>query len=237
MRTPDIDRGMTVAAMLLATCLSASAVAAAAPSPADPVPVATQDTALSEERWFVRVGAIGALYNSSATIAMAGQSIPGATAYARNNVTPILDVGFDVTRSFAVVMMSGIPPRTAVDGRGTVSPLGNLGAVRFGPIFLTGLYRFPEVARFRPYAGAGVAEALILKNYDGAVSDLKVHDNSGFTLQAGVEYQLNPSWGVFVDYKRLWLALNASGTLENAPITARVTLNPNLVSAGVRFSF
>ena len=237
MRTPEIDRGMIVATMALAGCLSASAVQAAEPSPPDPVAVPTQNTAGPEERWFVRIGAIGALYNSSATIAMAGQNIPGATAHARDNVTPILDIGFDVTKNFALVMMSGIPPRTAVDGRGTVSPLGNLGAVRLGPVFLTGLYRFPELGRFRPYAGAGIAEALILKNYDGAVSDLKVHDNSGFALQAGVEYRLSPSWGVFVDYKRLWLALNANGTLENAPITARVTLNPNLVSAGVRFSF
>ena len=237
MRTPEIDRRMIVAAMLVAASLSAFAVHAAAPSPANAAAVATQDTAPSENRWFVRVGAIAALYNSSATIAMAGQNIPGATAYARNNVTPILDVGFDMTKSFAVVMMSGIPPRTAVDGRGTVSALGNLGAVRFGPIFLTGLYRFPEVVGLRPYFGAGVAEALILKNYDGAVSGLKVHDNSGFVLQAGVEYQFSPSWAAFVDYKRLWLALNANGALESAPINARVTLNPNLVSAGVRFSF
>ena len=191
----------------------------------------------SESRWFARVGAISVLYDSSAWFSASGQVIPGATAHARNNVTAIFDVGYDITKDFAVLMMSGIPPRTAVEGRGTVAPLGTLGAVRFGPVFLTGIYRLPQWGGFRPYAGAGLAHAFILKNYDGSVTALNVHDNSGFVLQAGFEYRWNNSWGVFLDYKRLWLDLRADGQIQGAPVTAHVTLDPNLVSAGVRFQF
>jgi outer membrane protein len=190
-----------------------------------------------ESRWFARVGVIGALYESHATFASDGQTIPGASAHARDNITGIFDIGYDVTKDFAVVMMSGIPPRTAVEGRGTVESLGMLGAVRYGPVFLTGLYRLPQWGHFRPYVGAGFAHAFILKNYDGSVTDLKVHDNSGFALQAGFEYRWSERWGLFADYKRLWLALDADGLIETAPVTARVTLNPNLISAGVRYQF
>ena len=187
--------------------------------------------------WFVRGGVLGALYDSHATIALSGQEIPGATAHARDNVTVVFDLGYNVTKNFALVLMSGIPPRTAVEGRGTVGPLGTLGAVRLGPIFLTGIYRLPEWGALQPYVGAGIAHAFILKDYDGSVARLHVQGNSGFVLQAGFEYRYSKSWGVFVDYKRLWLRLDADGLIENLPVTARVTLDPNLVSAGVRYQF
>jgi outer membrane protein len=197
----------------------------------------TTETA-GESRWFIRAGAVGALYDSSASFAIGGQDIPGATAHARDNITAIFDVGYDVTKQFAVMMMAGVPPRTAVDGRGTVGSLGNLGAVRFAPVFLTGIYRLPwEWSDFRPYVGAGFAHAFILKDYDGAVTQLKVDGNSGFVLQTGIEYRLNESFGFFLDYKRLWLRLDADGLLGNVPVTASITLDSNLVSAGVRYQF
>jgi len=223
---------LSVAACLFMGSLRAQEAGAAATSDAPGM-----TTPAVKSRWFVRVGVLGALYDSYATFATAGELIPGASAHARDNITGIFDFGYDITSDFAVMLMSGIPPRTAVEGRGTVAPLGTLGAVRLGPIFLTGIYRLPQWDGFRPYVGAGFAHAFILKDYDGSVTHLKVHDNSGFALQAGVEYRWSESWGVFVDYKRLWLHLDADGLLGTVPVTARVTLNPNLISVGVRYQF
>lgn len=223
--------------------LSAAACLFGGPAQAQEVGATSTPAALGmttptgESHWFVRAGVLGALYESHATFATSGQVIPGATAHARDNITGIFDVGYDITNNVSVLLMSGIPPRTAVEGRGTVSPLGTLGAVRLGPVFLTGIYRLPGWGGLRPYVGAGAAHAFILKDYDGSVTHLKVHDNSGFALQAGFEYRWSGSWGVFVDYKRLWLHLDADGLLGNMPVTARVILNPNLVSAGLRYQF
>jgi outer membrane protein len=133
--------------------------------------------------------------------------------------------------------MGGIPPRPAIIGGGTVASLGKLGAVDFGPVILSGIYRLPERLRIRPYIGAGVAHVFILGNHDATVTRLKVHDNWGFVLQAGFEFRLNRSWGLFVDYKRLWLFLNAEGLLAKAPVRARETLDPDLVSVGLKFHF
>lgn len=76
-----------------------------------------------------------------------------------------------------------------------------------------------------------------MRDHDGAVTQLKVHDNWGAALQAGVEHRLNNGSELFVNYKRLWLYVNADGRLANAPVRARVTLDPDLISVGVKFHF
>ncbi len=214
--------------------------------PPSPSPIATGTAQVAtlvdsgsktESRWFARLGVLGALYNAHATIATNGSVIPGATARVTDNVTLMFDIGYDLSDRFAVMLMGGIPPRPAVIGQGSVSSFGTLGSVLYGPIFLTGVYRLPEWRGFRPYVGAGVARAIILRNHDGAVTQLKVHDNWGPALQAGVEYRLKSGPELFVDYKRLWLYVDADGRLANAPVRARVTLDPDLISVGVKFHF
>ena len=191
----------------------------------------------TQRRWFARVGALGALYHSHATIATNGSVIPGATARVSSDVTMGFDIGYDLSDHFAVMLMGGIPPTPSVIGEGSVSSFGRLGSVLYGPVFLTGVYRLPEWRGFRPYVGGGVARAIILKNKDGAVTDLKVHGNWGGAVQAGVEYRLNHRTELYVDYKRLWLYVDAGGRLAGAPVRARVTLDPDLVSVGVKFHF
>jgi len=188
--------------------------------------------------WFGRIAALGAFYHSSATIATNGQLLPGATATVSNNQTATVDVGYDFTRNLFALLMVGVPPRPTVTGQGTVTSLGALGRVRYGPAILTAGYRVPTGGAFRPYVGTGVAYAIIVKNHDAAVSQLDVHNNWGFVLQVGAEYRLNKAWDVFADFKQLWLAVNAVGFLAGGvPVKARVTLNPSLVSAGIKFRF
>jgi outer membrane protein W len=55
-------------------------------------------------------------------------------------------------------------------------------------------------------------------------------------MQAGAEYNLR-GWNLFLDYKYVWISVDADGSLGNAPVTARVKLNPSLFSAGFKFRF
>lgn len=190
-----------------------------------------------QSKWFMRTGPLWVAYQSSADITLMGNTLPGASARARNNVTLMLDLGYEVTDNFSVLVMGGIPPRTAVEGAGSVEALGTFGAVRFGPLFLTGVYRLPSRYGVTPYLGTGMAHAFILKNYDGAVSDLDVHGNSGPVVQMGVEYEWTERWKLFLDYKHLWLKLDAYGTLTDAPVKAKITLDPDLLSMGIAFHF
>lgn len=189
-------------------------------------------------RWYGRVGAVGAIYHSSATFATGGTAIPDASAQVSNNKSLTLDVGYDITRNISTQLMLGIPPRPTITGQGSVAQLGELGAVRYGPGILTGLYRVRRWRAFQPYVGPGVVYAIFLKDHDGAVSDLHVANNFGAVLQAGAEYKLTGRWSVFGDFKEVWLGVNAHGLIGGAiPVTAHVPLNPSLVSAGVKFRF
>jgi outer membrane protein len=190
-----------------------------------------------ESRWFVRVGALGALYNSHAVFSSYGTIIPGASAQVTNGATVSLDLGYDVTDNVAVMLTGGYPPQPNVIGNGSIAPIGTLGAVRYGPAILTAVYRFPQWRGLRPYAGGGVVRAFIFRSFDGAVQQLKVDDALGYALQAGAEYRLDRKWALFVDYKRVWLDVNAQGLLAGFPVRGRVTLDPDVVSAGLKFHF
>lgn len=216
------------------------------PPEAIPAPVAREPAQVADDahaqrgsssRFFARVGVAGALYNSGAKISAGGAVIPDATVHIKDDITAILDLGYNITDDFAVQIMVGIPPRAAAIGRGTVAPFGELGAVRLAPVIATAVYRLPAFYGFRPYVGAGGTYVFILKSDDGAVTSLDVDGNWGAVLQAGVEYKLSRRVELFADYKRLWVKVRAEGNLGPAPVRARVTLDPDVVSAGIRLNF
>jgi outer membrane protein len=187
-------------------------------------------------RWFGRVGVLDAIYYSGARIAVNGAVKPGATAAVSNDATVTVDIGYDLTRNIALMLMAGFPPKPKMTGEGTVASLDRLGEVRYGPVMLTATYRVRDWGAFHPYAGGGVGYAIILKERDASVLDLKVHNNWGLLLQAGAEYDLGQTWSLFADVKKLWLSVNADGVLAGgAPVAASVKLNPILISVGVKF--
>jgi outer membrane protein len=196
------------------------------------------DAAQLTSRWFTRIGLLYAIYHPSATIAMSGQTIPGATATVSNNVTVMFDLGYDITKAFSIQLMGGIPPKPTVTGERTVASLGDLGAVRYGPVLLTGNYHMPRRRGWRPYVGAGAVYAIIFDDHDRAVSDLVVLNNVGFVLQGGVQRSIADNVEFFLDFKEVWLAVDAHGKLAGGvPVTARVTLDPSIVAIGVKFRF
>ena len=188
-------------------------------------------------RWFTRVGLLGAVYHSGATIATNGTVVPGATVDVSHDVSLTLDIGYDITTNIFTSLMVGIPPKPTITGQGSVAELGELGAVRYAPGILSGGYRFRRWGSFHSYAGPGVVYALILNDQDGSVSHLHVRNNFGFVLQTGVEYSLYKKWSLFVDFKEIWLGVDAHGFIGDAPVTAHVKLNPSLFSVGFKYHF
>jgi outer membrane protein W len=57
-------------------------------------------------------------------------------------------------------------------------------------------------------------------------------------VQGGAEYEVNSKYTLFVDFKEVWLAVNAHGVLsDGTTVKARVNLNPSLVTVGIKFHF
>ena len=191
---------------------------------------------LKQSRLFTRVGLLVAPYHSSATIATNGQLLSGGTAEASNNVSMTFDLGYEITNNISVSVTTGIPVKPHVTGEGAAAPLGILGKVRYGPMIVAGQYHFPKVGRVTPYVGGGAAYAIIFKNFDGSVKNLRVNNNWGSVLQGGAEYELNSKYTLFVDFKEVWLAVNAHGVLsDGTAVKARVNLNPSLITVGIKF--
>ena len=189
-----------------------------------------------QSRLFTRLGLLIAPYHSSATIATNGQLLSGGTAEASNNVSMTFDLGYEITNNISVTVTSGIPVKPHVTGEGAAAALGILGKVRYGPMIVAGQYQFPKIGRITPYVGGGAAYAIIFKNFDGSVKNLRVNNNWGSVLQGGAEYELNSKYTLFVDFKEVWLAVNASGVLsDGTAVKAHVNLNPSLVTVGIKF--
>ena len=190
----------------------------------------------SQDRCFTRIGFLVAPYHSSTTIATNGQLLSGGSAKASNNMSVTFDLGCDITKNISATVTSGIPVKPHVTGEGAAASLGILGKVRYGPMIVAGQYRFPKIGRFRPYVGGGAAYAIIFKNFDGSVKNLQVNNNWGSVIQGGTEYQVNSKYTFFVDFKEVWLAVNAHGVLDDGTdVKARVKLNPSLVTVGIKF--
>src|SRR3981189_658629 len=71
--------------------------------------------------WFVRVGVLEAIYNSSVRISTNAGGSPGASANVTNNTTVLFDLGYNPTPNTYIMFMAGIPPKPDINGTGTVS--------------------------------------------------------------------------------------------------------------------
>lgn len=190
----------------------------------------------SDPMWFLKVGVSGVIFNSSASIKVGGVTVPGASARAHNNVTATFEIGRYLTNNIALAFTGGYPPLAKLTGAGTAAPFGTLGKATYGPAVLTLQYHVKEWGAFQPYVGVGGVYAVILNSRDGAIRNLHVKSGVGFALQAGVDYQLSRNWVVFVDVKKLFVSVNATGILLGSA-TAKVKLDPTIATVGLSYRF
>lgn len=185
--------------------------------------------------WFFRAGPTGLLFDSNASITLGGSHLAGASLQASDNATLILEGGYFVTPNVAIVFSGGIPPRTTFTGTGTIAGLGELGNATYGPAVLSVNYYVSGLGSLKPYIGVGPAYAFIFSTNDGVVRDLHVNGNWGFAVQAGCDYRITKNWSLSADVKYISLEVHARGELFSEPVKAHVTLDPTVISLGVKY--
>ncbi len=166
--------------------------------------------------------------------------VPGAGAKLSDDTTLLAEIGYRFTPEWSAGLTVGIPPTTDIDGTGSAAAFGRLGEMKYGPLALTGQYQFNAGGRLQPYLGAGAVYYLVMDEKDGAVAGLTVDNAWGSVLQAGVDYKLSPTLGLFVDVKKLFLKTTASGNLPalgGAPVKADAKLDPLVIQAGLLLQF
>lgn len=209
-----------IAVLAIGACLSASARAEAPPT-----------TGL-----YVHVGPGALLFSPSAKVRTEGVTIPGATVAIRNEVTGMVELGYQLG-SFGVSLAVGGPPLATIRGADTLAPLGALGRIRYGMSVLAAQYHFGAIGRFHPYVGAGPVLLLVFSNQDLAVQNLKVRDNVGAALQAGADFDLDQRWSLFLDVKKAYLRTSAQAKLGPVPLAAKIRLDPMAISGGISYHF
>ena len=221
-------------AALAAACAVAPAAAADLTPPLPP-PAAAAESLLSP--FYVHVGAGGIFLSESARITVAGQRQAGANISARAQFTPIAELGYNLTPNWAVSFTGGYPPLVKFSGAGTLKPFGTLGKATYGPTTFTGHYHFTGLGAFKPYIGGGVVAMIVFGNKDAAVSNVNLQPNLGLAAQVGAEYMVTDHLGVFVDVKKAYLRTTAKGYFGLAPLKAKATLDPLVLSSGIAYRF
>jgi outer membrane protein W len=115
--------------------------------------------------------------------------------------------------------------------------------VRMTPITAALAWHFFPNGSIDPYLGAGGAYVMFnnsnFTTANNGITGIGFRDRSGAMAEGGVLFGLNRNFGVTVDAKYMWL--RGSGNAQFAGGTtgglSNFTLNPFIVSAGLRFGF
>lgn len=218
---------LSAAALAVALPAAAADLRGANPLP-PPAPVPLPDAA----PFFVKLGVTGLFLSEKADISVMGAPLPGANVKVKPQYTATIEAGYNITPNWAVSLTTGLPPLAKVDGKGVVAPYGRLSNVRYGPMALTAHYHF-DFGAFRPYIGAGPAFLLVVKNYDRFLTGFEMRNSVGFAAQVGADYMITERFGVFIDAKKAYLRTTAVGAMGAAPVKAKVTLDPLILTTGV----
>ena len=219
-----------LASLLASTALPAFAADIPARSKA-PAPILAEPSP-----WMIRVRAISVLPRDSASVTV-GTGAPTSSLKASDSVIPELDISYFFTKNIAAELILGVSPHN-VKGTGALAGQGTIGRTWLLPPTLTLQYHFTDFGAFKPYVGAGPNYTFTFNNDPkGGFTAFKVKNAPGFAVQAGFDYMLDKNWGLNIDVKKFWLRPDATGATGGSPVTAKVRLDPWMISTGIVYRF
>ncbi|WP_241911611.1 OmpW/AlkL family protein [Telmatospirillum siberiense] len=160
-----------------------------------------------------------------------------------NDYVPELDAAYYFSDHFAAELIAGTTQHSVKDKGSTFGKTIDLGNVWLLPPTLTGQWHPLARSAFDPYVGAGLNYSIF---YDaggapalgGQRTRVSYKNNFGEALQVGANYQVNGSWFVNVDVKKIFVSTTAVVKLNGTEATrANVRVDPWLVGVGVGYRF
>ncbi len=190
---------------------------------------------------YVHAGAVGAFPQVNAQ-ATGGGIFSAANIAIPPQYTLALETGYFLTPNLAIGFGAGVPPIAHIKAAGfpMAAALGTAlqGSVRYGPVVMLLQYHFTQFGAFQPYAGVGAGYVLNLGNInDGVLTNFSWDQNFAFVLQAGTDWMFTPSWGVFIDGKKLFYSTDAQGFSGGIPVRTHARLDPWAASTGITFKY
>jgi len=166
----------------------------------------------------------------------ADDDLDGVEVTLSTAVVPELDFTYFFTENWAAELILGTTKHNVgVDEDG--SEVADLGHVWLLPPTLNLQYHFTG-GTVKPYLGAGINYTIFYGIDEGEVVDIDYDSSVGFSLQGGLDYDLNDKWFLNFDIKKLFLKTDVSvdvGEEEILPVD--VDINPLIIGLGVGMRF
>jgi outer membrane protein len=160
----------------------------------------------------------------------------GGDADVGNALVPELDFTYFFTDNIAAELILATTQHS-VNLRNSTSGDLSLGRVQLLPPHLNLQYHFFPKKKFSPYLGAVIGYVFFLNEKDGSsISSIDYENSVSWSLQAGLDYQLNDRWSLNFDVKKAFvdtkLHINGGGVTAGD-----VDLDPWVIGFGVGYRF
>ncbi len=181
----------------------------------------------------IRLRAIGVVPEDNSSSTTIGGHV-NATAQA----APEVDFSYFFTDNIAAELIAATT-RHDLQARGTSVGTVDVGSAWVLPPTLTLQYHFMPHERFSPYVGVGMNVSFFYGNSAAGptVKSFSLDNNVGAALQAGFDYNVSGHWFANFDVKQIFVNTTAHLNTALGPVTAKTSLDPLVVGAGVGYRF
>nr|6QAM_A Chain A, Outer membrane protein AlkL [Pseudomonas oleovorans]6QWR_A Chain A, Outer membrane protein AlkL [Pseudomonas oleovorans] len=166
-----------------------------------------------------------------------GGALPNADVSIGNDTTLTFDIAYFVSSNIAVDFFVGVPARAKFQGEKSISSLGRVSEVDYGPAILSLQYHYDSFERLYPYVGVGVGRVLFFDKTDGALSSFDIKDKWAPAFQVGLRYDLGNSWMLNSDVRYIPFKTDVTGTLGPVPVSTKIEVDPFILSLGASYVF
>lgn len=181
----------------------------------------------------IRVRAIGVIPedNSSSTTVGGHVSVTPQPA-------PEVDFSYFFTDHVAAELIAATT-RHELKAIGTAVGDVDVGSTWVLPPTITLQYHFAPHQRFSPYVGVGVNASMFYATHPArpVVENLTLVDRFGEAIQIGFDYNIRGHWFLNVDAKQIFLNTKADALTVLGPVSAKTSLDPLVIGAGVGYRF
>lgn len=199
----------------------------------------------TQNSWLARLGYANASFAPSATLSLAGNSVPGAEVTVPDKWLPLVELGYGFADGWAARIALAPPPTVTVfaDGslKGFTPPLsGTIGKAKIAPIVMTVTYSPGSFYGLTPYVGAGLNYTVVLKTQDGDVAAINAKNAWGSAFEIGADWSIDRNWSAYLDARKVYVKTTGTGfvpALGGVPVQGEVALNPTIISAGIGYRF
>jgi outer membrane protein len=148
-------------------------------------------------------------------------------------VVPELDFTYFFDENWAAELILATAKHNVDVDMGTGIDLGHVWIL---PPTLSLQYHFTG-GSVKPYLGAGINYTFFYGIDEGDVVDMDYDDAVGFSMQGGLDFDLNDYWFLNLDVKKLLLKTDVKVYTGEAIIPVEVDINPWVVGVGIGVKF